>query len=470
MTEPIKRPRGRPPKNKDTSSQVKVDSTVASPEVKSESISHIDASQWINILSGLGTSRDKTVYTTFGSARILDPVELTQLYLAEGLAYRIVRALPEDATREWISITDKSHEDIIMDDMLRLQVEDMFTEAGSSARLQGGSIIIMGIMDGRKMDQPVNESAIRDIAYLRVVDSSCIDISASVFDENMESPTFGKLLKYKVRQTLNNKTYDTMIHYSRVLEFKSPPVPSQIYSGVTQNMKYWGMPVLQSVYNTLSAHGSILQNVSNILYEFNSGTYKLINLGQLLAAGNESLLYKRMQAIQAGTSTLNARILDKDEVYQKDYTSLASLDQLIGVYMLELCAVANMPMVRLFGKSPSGFSSGEYDVKNYYDSVEVYQRNRVAPALRYLLKILALKHKIKGRIGFEFNSLYQLNETEKVEIKKIEAEALFYEAQAYEKYMENGVRDPAAVAKEKGWEDEYVDIEPTNVTDPPPST
>ena len=36
--------------------------------------------------------------------------------------------------------------------------------------------------------------------------------------------------------------------------------------------------------------------------------------------------------------------------------------------------------------------------------------------------------------------------------------------------MENGVRDPAAVAKEKGWEDEYVDIEPTNVTDPPPST
>ena len=251
--------------------------------MKSESISHIDASQWINVLSGLGTSRDKTVYTTFGSARILDPVELTQLYLAEGLAYRIVRALPEDATREWISITDKSHEDIIMDDMLRLQVEDMFTEAGSSARLHGGSIIIMGIMDGRKMDQPVNESAIRDIAYLRVVDSSCIDISASVFDENMESPTFGKLLKYKVRQTLNNKTYDTMIHYSRVLEFKSPPVPSQIYSGVTQNMKYWGMPVLQSVYNTLSAHGSILQNVSNILYEFNSGTYKLTNLGQLLA-------------------------------------------------------------------------------------------------------------------------------------------------------------------------------------------
>lgn len=470
MTEPIKRPRGRPPKNKDINPQVKVDSIVPSTEVKSESISHIDASQWINVLSGLGTSRDKTVYTTFGSARILDPFELTQLYLAEGLAYRIVRAVPEDATREWVYFPDEKQESIISDDLLRLQVEDVFTEAGSSARLHGGSIIIMGILDGRKMDQPVNERDVRDIAYLRVVDSSCIDISGSEFDEKIESPTFGKLIKYKVRQTINNKTYDTMIHYSRVLEFKSPPVPSQVYSGVTQSMKYWGIPILQSVYNTLSAHGSILQNVSNILYEFNSGTYKLTNLGQLLAAGNESLLYKRMQAIQAGTSTLNARILDKDEVYQKDYTSLASLDQLIGVYMLELCAVANMPMVRLFGKSPSGFSSGEYDIKNYYDSVEVYQRNRVSPALRSLLRMLALKYKIQGRIKFEFNSLYQLNEIEKADILKTEAETKLFDAQANEIYLLQGVRDPQAVSKEKGWEDEYVDIEPTNVTDPPPST
>ena len=46
MTEPTKRPRGRPPKNKDINPQVKVDSIVPSTEVKSESISHIDASQW----------------------------------------------------------------------------------------------------------------------------------------------------------------------------------------------------------------------------------------------------------------------------------------------------------------------------------------------------------------------------------------------------------------------------------------
>ena len=231
-----------------------------------------------------------------------------------------------------------------------------------------------------------------------------------------------------------------MIHASRVLEFKSDAVPSQIYSGVTPDVKYWGIPKLQSIYNTLSAHGSILQNISNILYEFNSGTYKLKNLGQLLAAGNEDLLMKRMRAIQAGTSTLNARILDTEEFFQRDFASLASLDQLIGVYMLQLCGVANIPMVRLFGKSPSGFSSGEYDIKNYYDSVEVYQRTKLSPPMRYLFKMIALKNKLDPDVDFEFNSLYQLNETEKAELAKTEAQTAQLIASTEQSYIDLGHR------------------------------
>ena len=436
---------------------------------------HVDASQWVNVLSGLGTRRDKTIYTKFGQANIIDPDELTQLYLSEGLATRIVRSLPEDSTREWLYFLNDKVRKTLDKECARLNVESAFTEAGVQSQLQGGSIIIMGILDGRTIDQPVNEKDIRDIVYLRVVDSTCIDITSSEFDMNINSPTYGKVLKYKVRQQINNQYFEQIIHASRVLEFKSDAVPSQIYSGATPSVKYWGIPKLQSIYNTLSAHGSILQNISNILYEFNSGTYKLTNLAQLLSAGNEQLLYKRMQAIQAGTSTLNARILDKDEVYQKDYTSLASLDQLVGVYMLQLCGVANIPMVRLFGKSPSGFSSGEYDIKNYYDSVEVYQKNKLAPALRYFFKLIALKNKLDPDVEFEFNSLYQLTEIEKAGIAKTEAETEKLKAETASiiagtetTYIDLGIRDAEKVAKEHGWGSEYTEIEPqAKVTTPP---
>ena len=53
---------------------------------------------------------------------------------------------------------------------------------------------------------------IRDIAYLRVVDSTCIDITGSEFDMDMNSPTFGKVIRYKVRQNINNQYFEQMIH------------------------------------------------------------------------------------------------------------------------------------------------------------------------------------------------------------------------------------------------------------------
>ena len=111
----------------------------------------------MNLLSGLGTRRDKTTYTRFGQANIIDHQELTQLYLAEGLATRITRSLPEDATREWVYFTDDKIRDTMDKENARLSAEYSLTEAGVYSQLYGGSIVIMGIFDGRTIDMPVNE-------------------------------------------------------------------------------------------------------------------------------------------------------------------------------------------------------------------------------------------------------------------------------------------------------------------------
>jgi hypothetical protein len=93
----------------------------------------------------------------------------------------------------------------------------------------------------------------------------------------------------------------------------------------------------------------------------------------------------------------------------------------------------------------------------------------MAPALRYFLKLLALKNRLAPDVEFEFNSLYQLSEVEKVGVEKTEAEAMYYRAQAEEKYVAMGIRDPEGVSKEYGWEDEYTELEPTEPTTPPPA-
>lgn len=403
-------------------------------------------------MSGLGYSQDKTIYTKYGSANILDEHELTQIYLSEGLGSRIVSIIPQDATREWIYLTDDKVRRKFESEFERLNVEEAFCTALTYQRLYGGSLIIIGAIDGKKMDTPLSVKNIRSIEYLKPIDRTSINIQESIWDTDTESVTFGKIIKYKVRYYVKDTYVDRFIHYTRVIEFKGEPVPTGIYAGVDHNVRYWGISSLQSVYNALSALGSVTQNTINILLGFNAGTYKFKNLGALLAGGNESLLAKRLQAIETAVSTMNARVIDADEVYQKDYTSLAGLDQLISMYMLQLSGVTSIPMTRLFGKSPSGFSTGDSDIRNYYDIVESYQRNRLKPHIHYFLNLLCALHGFKPDVEFEFNSLYQLTEKEKAEISKLEAEARNINASTEEAYIRMGIRDSEDVAEEYGWE------------------
>lgn len=459
MTE-TKRPRGRPPKNKE----------VEKPHMDAF---HADASGWRNAMSGLGMQQDKSVYTHYGSARILNEKELTQLYLAEGLGYRIISVIPQDATREWVYVWDDKSRAILDREFERLGAEEAFYNALVFQRTYGGSLIIIGAMDGNTIDKPLNLKGIRSIEYIKAVDNTCVNISESEWDMNPSSPMFGKIIKYKVRYYINDRYVDQMIHHSRVIEFKGDPVPTSTFSGVDRKTRYWGMSALQPVYNALSALGSVTQNTLNILLSFNTGTYKFKNLGALLSSGQEELLSKRLQAIETSSSTMNARVIDSEESYQKEYTSLAGIDQLIGIYMLQLSGVSSIPMTRLFGKSPSGFSTGDADIENYYNFVEAYQKNRLKRPVHLFLNMLCSLHKLPLDPDFEFNSLYQMNETQKAELARIEAETEKTIATTELMYINAGLRDPLAVAKKHGWEEEYDDIIPPEipeVDDDPAST
>ena len=59
------------------------------------------ADGWKNVMSGMGTTRDKRRYTTYDFTRIMDPNTLTHLYIGDGLVARIVDTFSDDMTREW---------------------------------------------------------------------------------------------------------------------------------------------------------------------------------------------------------------------------------------------------------------------------------------------------------------------------------------------------------------------------------
>lgn len=453
----VKRSPGRPRKNPLPTTETQVTKT----------------DDWQNSLTGLGGIQDRTRATRYGTATLLDDGTLTEMYMGDGLASRIINIVAQDSTREWIYLPDEKQRKIITPVLETLSAEEKFCEALTWARLYGGSIIIMGLLDGRTVDQPLNEKAIRGIEYLKVIDRTCILIPESEYDTDINSPTFGRILKFKIRYMMQNKQYDLLVHHTRVVEFHNDPVPTGRFYGMTEDTRYFGISSLQIVYESLANLGSIVQSTASVLQNFTSTTLKLKGLAQLLAADSNGTaevgLRKRLQALMSTQSVFNCSVVDQEETVEHHYTSLAGIPETLDRYLLLVSGTTSIPVTRLFGRSPAGLgATGEADVRNFYDLIEASQRIKLLPPLRRLIKLIALIKGIKDDVAIEFNSLYQLSEEEKAKIEFLEAQSNKMNAEAELMYVEAGIRDGEQVAIEHGWAEEYHEIEEDVVETPAP--
>jgi hypothetical protein len=453
-------PRPKGSKNKLTIAKESGDYTIALKEldkqlpgviskINSDAVSNTDS--WKNFFVGLGSAtKDKTKHTEYDSFTPLDDDTLSQMYMGDGLSSRIVTCVADDETREWIYL-EGSGAKTIEENMLNLEVEGKFNEAIRWQRLYGGSLIIIGAMDGQTPDMPLNTSKLKSIEYLKVVDRTSIPISECIFDKNPKSPTFGKVLKYKINYFVNETSVPMYVHHTRVIPFYNDPVPAKMRGYLTSDNRHWGMSSLQPIYESIRDLGGINQSVANILYEFVVGRFTVEHLGEMLANGQEYKLIKRMEILNMSKSIINAVILGENEKWERDYATVAGLPELIDRFMLQLTGSTGIPVTRLFGRSPAGLNAtGENDLRNYYDIIESNQRNKLQLPIRTIVGLLSVLNKVETPT-FTFNSLYQMTEKEKAECEKIYAETEEVKAKTEKIYVEMGARDSSETRKEKGW-------------------
>jgi hypothetical protein len=77
-----------------------------------------------------------------------------------------------------------------------------------------------------------------------------------------------------------------------------------------------------------------------------------------------------------------------------------------------------IPLVRLFGQSPAGFSTGETDLSNYYDNVSTQQERKLRRPVRKLFEVLHMSmfaSPLPDDFSFEFNELWQTPDSERAE-------------------------------------------------------
>jgi len=393
---------------------------------------------WGNLMAGLGKlGVDKTESNYFEDYRVFEDEELSNMYDGDGMVSKIVNVIPNDMTRVGWKITNDK-DDLIEDELKRLKARSTMNTALKYARLFGGALIVM-VTERGQLDEPLPPKV--PIKQLRVYSAARVILNSSDIVTDSNSLYFEDFEKFEI--TLLSGESIT-VHRSRCLLFKGELTSD--YSFLSLRYKYWGYSIIQKIWSRVSNLGVTEKGVANLMIELVVGKYTLSNLTQILSQNNEEALkkiYTRLEVIQSSKSLINAVLLGEGEKYERDSANIAGVADVIDRMMLFLSAVTDIPVTKLFGRSPAGFNAtGESDVRDYYDKIFAQREIDLYPELKHLVQIVAgyLQPNNLEDNDVLFNSLWEPTQKEKAEIKKLGADTDLV-------YINAGVLNPMDVQK-----------------------
>lgn len=284
---------------------------------------------------------------------------------------------------------DPDKVDKIMRYWASTKTRDRFIECLKWARLYGGCILVPMIEGQDNLEEPLDYDTIMPDAYKGCfnVDRWC-GVSPSVeLVEDIEDPDFGTPEFYDVSNNVNGKV--TRIHHSRVIKMIGRKLP--YWEELAEN--YWGASELEHVYTELKKRDDTSANISFLIFLANIRVLSMEGLGQMITLGDQEGLQKVWQTMQSmnrlmcNTGTL---ALDKDDTFTTQQYSFTGINDVYESFMLDISGAAEIPIDKLFGRSPSGFDTGEETLQNYYDTIQEKQETYVRGPLEKIIKIITM--------------------------------------------------------------------------------
>ena len=188
-----------------------------------------------------------------------------------------------------------------------------------------------------------------------------------------------------------NICYGTVkIHHSRVLRFVGRELPYM--EMVAEN--YWGASELEHIWDELQKRNATSANIAQLVFQANITTLKMGHLGQHLAMGTEKQRQEALQAMETENrlrTSFGLQIMNKDDSLENHSYSFGGLSEIYEAFMMDMAGAAEIPATKLFGRSPEGMNStGEADLRNYYDMIAQMQERYLRPALEKLVPVMAI--------------------------------------------------------------------------------
>jgi phage-related protein (TIGR01555 family) len=375
-----------------------------------------------NLVANLGTSRDKQSAGEYYLTTLTDDV-LSTIYRTSWMGRKTVDIPANDATRKWREWNAEGDQiEKIEKEEKRHKLQQKVRKALQLARLFGGSAIYFSVNgDDPEEELDLNSVKAGSLDFVTVLDKTVL--TTGDLDQDPMSEYYGRPTYYEVS---SGEGLVQRIHPSRVAIFMgNEPLTDSALSVVDHG---WGDSVLQSAYEAVRNADAVASNTASLVYEAKVDVLQIPDLAEIMANPRSRQLLEERVILSATLKGNNGvYIIDGDEDYQQKTYSFGGLPE-IGYQALQaVSGAADIPLTRFLGQSPAGLSStGESDLRNYYDSVNSMQVLVVTPTLENLDEVL-IRSALGDRpdeINYEWSALWQMTDEQKSNISKTVAETI----------------------------------------------
>lgn len=351
---------------------------------------------------------------------------LNAMYRDSWIVRRIVDIIPADMLKNWITITSGLAPDLIKKidvELRRTQLIKKIQEGLCWGRLYGGAIGIMlikgqGSPEQLAMPLALEEMVPGDFKGLMILDRwNGVSPSSELVDD-ISDPEYGLPDAYIVTDPVDGTM--TRVHHTRCIRFTGNTLPFW----EKQAELYWGASVIESVFDELKKRDNVSWNIAQLTFMANLRVLKMNDIGQTLAATDpqsQAELYRTLTAQNWLMSNMGIQIMDAADGLETHQYTFGGLADCYQQFIMDISGAAEIPVTKLFGRSPSGLNAtGESDLQNYYDMIGEKQESILRPILNKLLPpfMVSMFGAVPDDLDFDFNPVSEPSDKERMELAK----------------------------------------------------
>ena len=379
-----------------------------------------------NVLARLGAGTPNLLEGTEYSLQRMsrDFNTLNALYRESWIVRRIIDVIPADMLKNWITITSGLDPDVekrLSLTLRRTQLIDKLKRGMQWGRLYGGALGVMLVKhQGYDLSQPLQLDWIMpgDFAGLLIFDRWNGVNPSSELIEDISDSDYGYPKYYTVTDPAGGGS--VKIHHSRVIRFTGNTLP--FWEEIAEMQ--WGASVVESIFDELRKRDNVSWNIAQLTFMANIRVLKMQDLGQLLAATDNESQAELLRTLEAQNMLLNnmgMQVMDAADGLETHQYTFGGLADCYQQFIMDISGAAEIPVTRLFGRSPSGLNAtGESDLQNYYDMIAEKQESYLRPILNKVLPpfIISTLGSLPDDFDFEFDPVAEPSDKERADLAK----------------------------------------------------